>query len=669
MHPGLDLVPPLALLAGVDDQPGRPASRLQTSRSGENLLVPGHHDAKDSSVPEMAESRTSESGERSSRRRKSKQRRNRRSSANTSAAAGAAPAADNDAAGGDKDDAAPAAPADTAADKSGPDAADVDADIDGAIRGIGEVYEAEWAQQVLAAMDANIPFVRTTVIEGLRLVGHQLDDGTLTAIALLAPKLPLVTSLFLRNAAIRPDQMALVRHIVATAPIQTLAVDFNFMPSAAGAAVDSSMYTSLLTQVSLSSLSLRGNHLNDADAAVLADALKSNHSLTSLNLFHNDVTDVGVAALSEALRVNQRLVSLSLARNAVTTVGALSLASTLSRYAMSEEEIELRTRMIGIIDESSATNELLRSSGVQPSMTGGQAATPVRGTPVGRIKRASAATPSPRNRARASKGKGKSSRRSSRHQSGGGGGGKHDRRDRGRSSRHRGKGKVEPPPKPEETETLADMLGGIEVVNGKYYAEGNRVLTSLNLSHNAIDEAGALKLLEAAVVNPVLARLALDRNEGVSEATRSQLQALLLERDPLFVQWRAAMMAQAGSMADGSAGDDQPSAAAAAAAAIAAAAAAEASEQSKAAAAAAEATEGGDEASAACDASQPELADATTVATTTDADSKSGYSSDNSYSLPSSCDRSASRSVSRSVSRSSMLHNQRGSSHSLAAQS
>ena len=461
-------------------------------------------------------------------------------------------------------------------------------------RGVGEVYEPGWAQSVLAKMDPETPLVLSSEIEGIKISGYQLDDGTLVALTLLASKLPLLNSLICLSASVQPRQMWVLHKLIVSAPIQSLAIDFNVLVEPGSGLpypAPSSMYTSLLTQVSLSSLSLRGNHLTDDDASTLASALKSNHSLTSLNLFDNDITDVGAIALSESLRVNQRLVSLSLARNDVSTSGALSLAATLSRYAMSDEEIEMRTRMIGMLEMSGPVDLPWTTP---PQASGGTAAkakatlntyvaavanraddaaaantgklTGRRDSKVGRTKGSPGRT---RDRRASTKGKSKSktphgkgkgkgkgqtgsSRRNRHHhhggtpskrergragrsgRSGGGGGGGSGRGGRGgRGGRDGDDG--------DEADSLADILGGIEIVNGQYFAEGNRVLTNLNLSHNSIAEVGALKLLEAAMANTVLARISLDYNAEIAESTKLQLRMLLLERDPLFVQWRAAV--------------------------------------------------------------------------------------------------------------------------------
>ncbi len=57
----------------------------------------------------------------------------------------------------------------------------------------------------------------------------------------------------------------------------------------------------------LTELSLRDTDIDDADAAVLAEALKRNATLTELDLCHNDIGEAGAAALSEALKSNTTL--------------------------------------------------------------------------------------------------------------------------------------------------------------------------------------------------------------------------------------------------------------------------------------------------------------------------------------------------------------------------
>ena len=68
-------------------------------------------------------------------------------------------------------------------------------------------------------------------------------------------------------------------------------------------------------------LDLNNNHLNDSDAVLLANALRSNTTLKSLKLHYNDITDVGVEAFRLVLCDESSLNSVADSNHSCTVYG------------------------------------------------------------------------------------------------------------------------------------------------------------------------------------------------------------------------------------------------------------------------------------------------------------------------------------------------------------
>ena len=83
--------------------------------------------------------------------------------------------------------------------------------------------------------------------------------------------------------------------------------------------------------VALKELDLAANQLSDTTAVAIAESLHANKSLRKLDLSHNRVGDEGAVALSEALLQNGSLTDLRLASNLVTDEGCSQLARALAK--------------------------------------------------------------------------------------------------------------------------------------------------------------------------------------------------------------------------------------------------------------------------------------------------------------------------------------------------
>ena len=103
------------------------------------------------------------------------------------------------------------------------------------------------------------------------------------------------------------------------------------------------------------------DHVGDAGAMALAEALKRNRKLTTLNLGRNRIGDVGVTALAEALKSNRKLVYLNLGRNSIGDVGATALAEALKSNSVLKT-LHLGRNSIGDVG-ATAVAEALKSNG------------------------------------------------------------------------------------------------------------------------------------------------------------------------------------------------------------------------------------------------------------------------------------------------------------------
>ncbi|WP_341757468.1 hypothetical protein [Candidatus Tisiphia endosymbiont of Ditula angustiorana] len=80
---------------------------------------------------------------------------------------------------------------------------------------------------------------------------------------------------------------------------------------------------------SITTLYLNGEHIGEAGAKSLAEALKDNKSITTLDLRNNQIGDAGAKGLAEALKINQSITTLHLHYNQIADAGAKGLAEGL----------------------------------------------------------------------------------------------------------------------------------------------------------------------------------------------------------------------------------------------------------------------------------------------------------------------------------------------------
>ncbi len=77
------------------------------------------------------------------------------------------------------------------------------------------------------------------------------------------------------------------------------------------------------------SINLVNDHIGNAGAKAIAEALKKNCTITSINLSRNNIDDTGAAAIADALKTNQTLTSINLAGNRFGNAGATAIANAL----------------------------------------------------------------------------------------------------------------------------------------------------------------------------------------------------------------------------------------------------------------------------------------------------------------------------------------------------
>ncbi|CAJ1953642.1 unnamed protein product [Cylindrotheca closterium] len=96
----------------------------------------------------------------------------------------------------------------------------------------------------------------------------------------------------------------------------------------------------LRTNISIKTLSLARNKLENEDAVQLADALLDNDSIESINLRENRFTDVGVVALAKSLEKANSIREVSLLKNAIGNEGYKAILRAAQRnYDIFEMEL------------------------------------------------------------------------------------------------------------------------------------------------------------------------------------------------------------------------------------------------------------------------------------------------------------------------------------------
>nr|KAJ3422336.1 Leucine-rich repeat-containing protein 71 [Polyrhizophydium stewartii] len=253
------------------------------------------------------------------------------------------------------------------------------------------------------------------------------------------------------------------------------------------------LYANLLGEESvIKTLSLRGNNLTDAGVKLIAAALKTNRMLTNLNLWDNCITREGAEALAEDANPKKK--------------------GRSGRGASAKQAEEKKD------DKNKRSSKVPGKKGVESVPSSRPIKTPEDAK--NKKQQAQSATSDDK------KGKDKKSALASK-------GGK--------------KMKVEDAK--EDADDAGDSLNGIEPMfesNGQWYILGNRMLNSLNLSHNGITAIGLKALLDAVLDQEAtneqtpdgmlgIFRISLQHNPiDLDSPMHQQLQALLNSRNPFF---------------------------------------------------------------------------------------------------------------------------------------
>jgi hypothetical protein len=94
--------------------------------------------------------------------------------------------------------------------------------------------------------------------------------------------------------------------------------------------------------ITLISLNLGGNQIDDGDVKELSKRLANNTALTSLYLGHNNITNAGAKDLAQALAKNTTLIALHLEYNLIGDEGAKAFAQALMKnYTLSIIDLQL----------------------------------------------------------------------------------------------------------------------------------------------------------------------------------------------------------------------------------------------------------------------------------------------------------------------------------------
>ncbi|GFO11884.1 leucine-rich repeat-containing protein 71-like isoform x2 [Plakobranchus ocellatus] len=313
-------------------------------------------------------------------------------------------------------------------------------------------------------------------------------------------------------------------------------------------------------------LSLRHCKITDKGAAgigsCLGTAKKTNTKLVSLNLTGNLIGDAGVEALAGGLRMNRTLMALTLTSNNIGDKGVAKIAEALSRFPLTHEEVVQRRRLIsdrGSPERNKSPPPSRRAEsrdrpGSVRSMTtqdktkqkpsakkkevkgrdakedtktlkkekedtraGGKRGSVVLKTAVKLIAHASVA-------ADAAKTLGKT---------------KEKKKDKGKSIAQEAENM-------DGHDQINPLLEVADYIDGQSWIAGNRTLISLNLSRNAIGEAGLTSLLKAIQYQTTLTldsrsngtglmRLVVNKNNVNPEnEVLTKLNEKMLPKDPFY---------------------------------------------------------------------------------------------------------------------------------------
>ncbi|XP_062502648.1 leucine-rich repeat-containing protein 71-like isoform X2 [Corticium candelabrum] len=373
------------------------------------------------------------------------------------------------------------------------------------------------------------------VVKAIHLRGWLLEERILNALSLALPSCSQLTTIKLWNVGLTEQTFSTFTSLVIQFHIKHVALSGN--------PIDGENYSALLSEESsVEKLSLHGNGLSDRGAELLGEALSPyKHSLLLLDLSHNRISSDGTKHLARALRMNRSLLSLSLANNKVDDEGAVALSEVVSRFPLNRHEIVAR-RMF-----NSDKRQAEDSSAQTMSNIGASISTEKRQG----LKPTASHDKMPREKREKTPGlKKRESKRDER--------GKKDDKDGklkkalGSAELKKGKGgKVakkgtdvsSEEVKMDVLEHVYPITENVEEIGGKKYILGNRALTNINLSYNAISEEGISALLKAVQFQSTLSllpgaglmRLSVQHNNvSPHHEDAMTLQELMLTKDPFY---------------------------------------------------------------------------------------------------------------------------------------
>lgn len=175
----------------------------------------------------------------------------------------------------------------------------------------------------------------------LRGSNFRVSAGYARAISLCIENSPSVVTLELSNAGLGLTEMHILAAALPNSTVKRLHLDFNPVSTS-----DEKEAMCSLVSLPVEALTLRGNNLGADGASIIAERLISNATVSSLSLYRNSFGNQGCRAILRSLRYNRSLVHLSLAGNN-GSAGLLSdTLETLTRYKMDEEGARQRAQII-----------------------------------------------------------------------------------------------------------------------------------------------------------------------------------------------------------------------------------------------------------------------------------------------------------------------------------
>lgn len=176
-------------------------------------------------------------------------------------------------------------------------------------------------------MALGIVLAHTTHITSINLSNTKLGDDGITLFAETISENTTLEDIILHSCGIGNRGAEAVAHLIATIPsLKTIGLDSNLIGDQGAKYLAISLYQ---PDVSLSSLSLKENRINEKGVCALAKALRHNSSLKKLDLIRNNVGDKGAKCFAKTLCVNTALKTLMLTETKIGEEGAKEIVKSL----------------------------------------------------------------------------------------------------------------------------------------------------------------------------------------------------------------------------------------------------------------------------------------------------------------------------------------------------